>query len=244
MALQAIGLTTTQALHLRLGSQCWVVTCGQAFAFGRHSSNDLVLNDPRVSRFHAVVDWDGGTPILYDCDSFNGTYVDGLRVHGQLVLEEGHLISLGPWDLTVELHDVPAIVESEEEEDYVLFTEDEGDDLMGVYATARELHRVLFGLEWAERTGTLEVDLGKVSGKLTLCLGSIVTAELGRLRGLSALERLMRTTRGRYHFAPRFELAENTIDVSVKAYLREGYWEATRRHTRRPAPPLPKRRVA
>jgi pSer/pThr/pTyr-binding forkhead associated (FHA) protein len=44
---------------------------------GREEGNSLRLNDERVSRFHAKVQQDNGDIILTDCESTNGTRVNG-----------------------------------------------------------------------------------------------------------------------------------------------------------------------
>lgn len=53
---------------------------GEEARIGAHASNDLVLADPLVSRFHCrVVRADTGWTLV-DSGSLNGTFVDGLRV--------------------------------------------------------------------------------------------------------------------------------------------------------------------
>lgn len=47
---------------------------------GREEGNQLRLNDERVSRFHAKVQFDNGEVILTDLDSTNGTRVNGAVV--------------------------------------------------------------------------------------------------------------------------------------------------------------------
>ncbi len=44
---------------------------------GREEGNSLRLNDERVSRFHAKVQYDNGEIILTDLESTNGTRVNG-----------------------------------------------------------------------------------------------------------------------------------------------------------------------
>src|SRR5438874_3045582 len=44
---------------------------------GREEGNVLRLNDERVSRFHAKVQFDNGEVIITDLDSTNGTRVNG-----------------------------------------------------------------------------------------------------------------------------------------------------------------------
>ncbi len=62
-------------------------------AIGSHPSNDLVVDDPTVSRFHCevVVTREGR---VRDLDSTNGTVVDGVRV-AEAFLREGSLLRLG-----------------------------------------------------------------------------------------------------------------------------------------------------
>ena len=49
-------------------------------AIGTHESNDLRLEDPRVSRFHCEIVLDGPDARVRDLGSRNGTSVDGVRV--------------------------------------------------------------------------------------------------------------------------------------------------------------------
>lgn len=61
---------------------------------GRQSDNDLVLNDPGVSRHHAEVINHNGTCTLHDLGSTNGTYVNGSVVN-EHALRDGDRISVG-----------------------------------------------------------------------------------------------------------------------------------------------------
>ena len=54
-----------------------------ALTIGRELTNDVVLTDPLVSRFHARLDL-GPVPVLHDLGSFNGTFVNGQRVQGSV----------------------------------------------------------------------------------------------------------------------------------------------------------------
>lgn len=223
--------TVTRTLRLRLGTQSWQVPSRGVFRMGRHPSNDLVLNDRRVSRFHARIVWRGDQPVLEDCGSHNGTYVDGLALDGPLPLDDGQLVGLGAWDLTVELSEPPALIHDDESA-FSFFGEDPEEELLGCFRSARDLHRVLLDLEAERRTGTLEVQVLGREGTVTLCLGRVVGARFLHLEGLPALERLLRSSRGRYRYVSTFELAENTLDVSVRQHLRDGFWVSTLRHRR------------
>ena len=60
---------------------------------GRRSDNDLVIEDPRVSRHHAQIRAVSGHYEIFDLDSTGGTLVNRLRVT-QSVLRPGDVISL------------------------------------------------------------------------------------------------------------------------------------------------------
>ena len=72
---------------------------------GRGLSNDVILDDRRVSRRHAQLRWRGGTYHLSDMGSSGGTTLDGRSVRqGQEVpLAAGDTISLAGVVLTVRL---------------------------------------------------------------------------------------------------------------------------------------------
>jgi uncharacterized RDD family membrane protein YckC len=63
-------------------------------AIGRDPSNDLVLPDAMVSRRHAVVEWRGSQFFLRDCNSSNGSVVNGDRISERL-LRDGDLVAIG-----------------------------------------------------------------------------------------------------------------------------------------------------
>jgi DNA-binding NtrC family response regulator len=53
---------------------------GEVCRIGTHSSNDLVLRDPAVSRFHCKLTRDGAIWRVQDSGSLNGITLDGVRV--------------------------------------------------------------------------------------------------------------------------------------------------------------------
>lgn len=69
---------------------------------GRELKNDLVLDDPRVSRTHATVRKTGDAVILRDLESGNGTFINGARIEAQkdFILTAGDVIKLGSSTLT------------------------------------------------------------------------------------------------------------------------------------------------
>lgn len=68
-------------------------------AIGRHSDNDIIVNDKRVSRFHAQIRYEHGQFVLYDLGSMNGIGINGVLTHGPVILHNGDTIALGHHDL-------------------------------------------------------------------------------------------------------------------------------------------------
>jgi two-component system, cell cycle response regulator len=63
---------------------------------GRSADADLIINDDGVSRRHALLVKEGPTYTISDLNSANGTWVQGVRLDGPRVLEEGDRIQVGP----------------------------------------------------------------------------------------------------------------------------------------------------
>jgi class 3 adenylate cyclase len=61
---------------------------------GRHEDNDVVLDEPGVSRFHAELVWEGDVLALIHASRTNPTRVDGRIVGNRTVLRDGQVIEL------------------------------------------------------------------------------------------------------------------------------------------------------
>ncbi len=61
---------------------------------GSSPENDVVINDPSVSRFHAAIEVSEDGYLLEDRESKNGTYVDGYRLR-ELYLQDGATFRIG-----------------------------------------------------------------------------------------------------------------------------------------------------
>ena len=68
---------------------------GDQLTIGRDSTNPVAINDAEVSRKHARLMFQGGKYVLEDLGSTNGTFVNGQRLAGPVVLKPGDVISLG-----------------------------------------------------------------------------------------------------------------------------------------------------
>lgn len=80
------------------------VVVGPAGAtLGRGRQCDIILSDPNVSRQHAEIRPRGGSWVLTDLGSTNGSQINGRRVEGPEVLKPGDEIELGASVLTFAL---------------------------------------------------------------------------------------------------------------------------------------------
>ncbi|MEV1286828.1 FHA domain-containing protein [Micromonospora sp. NPDC049679] len=80
-----------QGAHFRLTDARWVI--------GRESGVDILIDDFKVSRRHAVLEVVDGRATLTDGGSTNGTWLNGGRVHGTEELRDGDRIRLGSVEL-------------------------------------------------------------------------------------------------------------------------------------------------
>jgi Protein of unknown function (DUF3662)/FHA domain len=80
-----------------------VVVGPSGATLGRGRQCDIVLNDPNVSRQHAEIRPRGGSWVLSDLGSTNGSQINGRRVDGPEVLRPGDEIELGASAMTFTL---------------------------------------------------------------------------------------------------------------------------------------------
>jgi len=64
-------------------------------SLGRDPGNDIMIDDPQVSRQHARIMRQGGLMVIEDLGSTNGTFANGMRLTGPHTLASGDMIGLG-----------------------------------------------------------------------------------------------------------------------------------------------------
>ena len=96
-SLTPFDLETAGVLTVRGGPQDGTELCLSVpvTRIGRGLQADLILEDPTVSRRHAIVLLRDGQAVLLDDNSLNGTWRNGERVHDAAVLRDGDLVRLG-----------------------------------------------------------------------------------------------------------------------------------------------------
>jgi predicted component of type VI protein secretion system len=68
---------------------------GDQLTIGRDSTNGVAINDGEVSRRHSRLSFQGGKYVIEDLGSTNGTFVNGQRLAGPVVLKPGDVVTLG-----------------------------------------------------------------------------------------------------------------------------------------------------
>ena len=74
----------------------------KVITIGRSEENDVVITDPCASRHHLqIIQHDDGHFSVSDFGSTNGTYVNGQRINGEVILRDNDIIRIGnttiPW---------------------------------------------------------------------------------------------------------------------------------------------------
>ncbi len=86
-----------------LPSGALALPAGQpVITFGRGEDNDVVLEAPQISRYHARLLRTADGVFLEDLGSANGTFIDGDRIH-RAPVESGQTISLGSYAIRLDL---------------------------------------------------------------------------------------------------------------------------------------------
>lgn len=186
-----------------------------------------MLEGSKISREHAVVVWSETEerPSLVDLGSANGVTMDGIRVQGSRVLGFMGTIQIGPMKIGYELEDAGSDIATsfnlpDDSESFVL---ERGEQFAGEFEDADEMKDTLRGLERAKRSGSLRISSGKHEGLVQFAQGKVMSAAWGRLRGLTAMERIIELDGGQYVMASRLVPSDEFLNLSIAEFLDRGF---------------------
>jgi hypothetical protein len=67
----------------------------QTVRIGRNLSNEVIVNDPKVSRFHSQIRYENGQFVVYDVSSTNGVRINGVRAQRPVPLRPNDTLGVG-----------------------------------------------------------------------------------------------------------------------------------------------------
>ena len=195
---------------------------GEVF-IGRSKTADLTVIDPDTSRRHAKIVCSGGSYIVHDLLSTNGTWINGTRVEEEQKLKPGDRIQIGSTDIVFcQVEGEAGLAAEPGEEAQTLFVERSTKsetfrgDLAEIPAFA-----VLQILEMGRKTGVLVVDSDGACGRLWFQRGDPVHAQTKGQMGFDAAVALVNAQNGRFSFEPDPAPPSRTIEATVTQLLLE-----------------------
>ncbi|MCJ7622655.1 MAG: FHA domain-containing protein [Anaerolineaceae bacterium] len=70
---------------------------------GRHPENDVIIEDLKISRRHAVIQWVDDHYRISDLGSANGTFINSERIAVPTILKNGDMITIGNTHLNLQI---------------------------------------------------------------------------------------------------------------------------------------------
>jgi len=98
---------------LATGEKKLVTSQKEILRIGRRSDNEILLDDPSVSRRHAEIFQQDGTFYIIDTGSTNGTLLNGLRIIGPVELAPADSIEIGTAEIVFEPEAEPDLHEEQ-----------------------------------------------------------------------------------------------------------------------------------
>lgn len=232
-----------------IGQKSLKIRPGDTLRIGRHHSNDLVLKDGTVSRFHATIEWDtdDDRPWVVDNGSANGVEVDGEEIDGKAFLIGDNQLGIGDFTVVLQFKgkksvqttrtarpsgEGAALIEDEGETVVRLFSEST-QRLQGEFRDPLHLQRTMLDLEEAARTGTLKVKGGPRTARLIFGQGKVINIFRGEQMGIQALVQVINQAGGTFEFCADLEPCEENLNLSIKDFL-QGEDDSTMRFRKSP----------
>ncbi|HLL01464.1 MAG TPA: sigma 54-interacting transcriptional regulator, partial [Myxococcaceae bacterium] len=183
------------------------------FSLGSHALNDLVLDEPTVSRFHCEVKIDRDGARVRDLDSRNGTMLDGVHVR-EAWLRGGSVLRLGRVSVRFDF--------SPESNRLLISEKTTFGELVGTSAVSRASFALMERAAASDATVLLEGETGTGKSRAALSIhrasarasGPFLTVDCGAIPGNLLESELFGHEKGSFTGATttklgKFELAED-----------------------------------
>jgi two-component system response regulator HydG len=164
------------------------LSLGDTLRLGRNSKNDIVVDDPHASRWHAELYYDGAHWFVRDCDTTNGTKVNGVKIQKPTPLENNHVLGIGDVRMRLALDsstegtaELPVLIDPRKSGDAARSSASNGDSFDQTILHADELTAFLqfMNASLAETTP---------HGLMTLALTTILRQTLADVAGFLSLD--------------------------------------------------------
>jgi pSer/pThr/pTyr-binding forkhead associated (FHA) protein len=171
---------------------------GHSYSLGRGGDCDIVIPDGSCSRKHANLTVANLSDHVYidDCDSRNGTYLNGRPVAGPTVVPNGGRLRIGSSIFLLQLNEHAELGDLEETCTMTGENAASLKDIDGGEISSLGLLETLRLLVTARRSVTMHVALPTAAARVDLRAGEILSARHGGLDGFEALVKLGRETAG------------------------------------------------
>lgn len=219
----------------------------EAFVFGRDGSCNVSLPERRVSRKHAVIQWDEEQKafVIQDLGSLNGTFVNGEHIPGPKVLHDQDRIQIGSFLFEFSASEMTAaapppadrlssVLRSTSPSEPPRFEAPTGTDGSSISGKLSDvpLSDLLQMLSSTKKGGRLVIapskkELSPQPSKDTCSIylraGEVVGASTQDLDGVDAFYKILALTHGYFSLYPvSFEIS-NPIETPLEALLLEGF---------------------
>lgn len=171
---------------------------GHTYSLGRGGDCDIVIPDGSCSRRHASLTVANLSDHVYidDCDSRNGTYLNGRPVVGATVVPNGGRLRIGSSIFLLQMNEQAELSDLEETCTMVGDSSDPAKDIDGGEISSLGLLETLRLLVTARRSVTMHVALPTAAARVDIRGGEILSARHGGLDGFDALIKLGGETAG------------------------------------------------
>jgi hypothetical protein len=206
---------------IRAGAPSIELEPGKVFTIGRQSGCTLEVPSSRVSRLHAEIRWNDGTPILVDRGSSNGTYVGGKPV-SEHALTPGDEVEIGPFHCVYRFDDPeqPRPGSADDPNQGTATIAASADFFSGRIGEAG-LTEVIQGIEFNKKTGTLDVYARGRRGWIAVRDGVPLAAESDGSLDEEAALLLLGVRQGRFTFLPNLMVEDRRMRLTITGLLLE-----------------------
>lgn len=212
----------------------YLVYYGERVTIGRDRQNSIYVPSNTLSRQHAEVSVSPeGEAFLEDCQSRNGTYLNGIAIQQKVRLQSGDRIKLGGLPVLFEEH--IELSEEGNKKDQTVTSIIEGmkftsssSEVMG-NLRYMDMLEILTTINYFQKSGVLNLRHGDKRGEIYLKEGEILTASFEHIQNIEAVHHMLSMKEGMFVFEPQDKLPETKeVFISIQQIMMEYAYQLDR----------------